>query len=298
MDINFELYKTFYLVITCGSFSGAAEKLFITQSAVSQSIKSLETKLGVTLFFRRSRDLQLTPEGEMLFTHIEQAYNFIKSGELKLSEINNLESGEIRIGASDTVCKYLLLPYLQSFNRLYPKVKIQFINRTSPKIIETLKNGLIDFGIVTIPLEDKNIIVQELTAVEDIFVAAPKFAELKQKQLSLIELNNYPVLLLEKASTTRRNFDDYLKRNDLTLVPEIELESMDLLVEFARIGLGIAHVLKESALTAIKAGDLFELKVAEKLPQRKLGLITISQVPLSKAAEVFSGMLLSDSESI
>ena len=290
MDINFELYKIFYYAVVSGGFSNAAEKLYITQSAVSQAIKNLETKLGVVLFFRKTRNLKLTPEGEMLFTHIEQAYNFIKTGERKLTEIQNLDSGEIRIGASDTVCKFFLLPYLENFHRLYPKVKIQFINRTSPKILENLKNGVIDFGVVTLPLNEKNIITRELSALTDIFIAAPKFAELKDKRIRLAELAYYPLLLLEKASATRRNFDAFLQQNQIDLVPEIELESVDLLVEFARIGMGVAHALKESALVPIERGELFEVKIEEKIPQRKLGLATMAQVPLSKAAEVFVGL--------
>lgn len=291
MDINFELYKIFYFAVASGSFSNAAEKLFITQSAVSQAIKNLETKLGVTLFFRQSRNLKLTPEGEMLFTHIEQAYNFIKTGEQKLTETQNLDLGEIRIGASDTVCKYFLLPYLENFHRLYPKVKIQFINRTSPKILENLKNGTIDFGIVTLPLNHKNVITQELTTVTDIFVAASKYAELRGRKIKIADLAGFPLLLLEKASATRLNFDAFLERNKITLVPEIELESVDLLVEFARIGLGVAHVLRESAIPAIEQGELFEVKVEEEIPKRRLGLATIAQVPLSKAAQVFVEML-------
>jgi DNA-binding transcriptional LysR family regulator len=291
MDVNFELYKIFYHTVSSGSFSGAAEKLFITQSAVSQAIKNLETKLGVTLFFRKTRNLKLTPEGEMLFTHIKQAYNFIKAGEQKLAETQNLDSGEIRIGASDTVCKYFLLPYLESFHRLYPKVKIQFINRTSPKILENLKNGAVDFAVVTLPINDKSINVRELKVVTDILVAAPKYVELKERRIKLADLADYPLLLLEKASSTRRNFDAFLRQNQINLFPEIELESVDLLVEFARIGLGVAHVLRESALAPIERGELFEVEVEEEMPQRKLGLATMAQVPLSKAAEVFVSLL-------
>lgn len=138
MEINFELYKIFYQAATAKSFSEAGRKLFISQSAVSQAIKNLEIKIGAQLFLRQNRNLRLTREGELLLTHIEQAYNFIKAAENKLEELRSLETGEIRIGASDTVCKYYLLPYLEEFSRNYPKVKIQFLNRTSPQIIEIL----------------------------------------------------------------------------------------------------------------------------------------------------------------
>ena len=292
MDINFELYKIFYYAVVSGGFSNAAVKLFITQSAVSQAIKNLETKLGVTLFFRKTATSNLTPEGEMLFIILNKLLTSLKPRTEKLTEIQNLIRWESDRGQRYTVCKYFLLPYLESFHRLYPKVKIQFLNRTSPKLLESLKNGAVDFAVVTLPLNDKSVNVRELKLVTDIFVAAPKYAELKDRRIKLTELADYPLLLLEKASATRRNFDAFLRQNQINLIPEIELESVDLLVEFARIGLGVAHVLKESAIASIERGELFEVKVEEEIPQRKLGLVVMNQVPLSKAAEVFVSLLL------
>lgn len=288
MDINFELYKIFYFAATSLSFSEAADRLFITQSAVSQAIKNLETKLGVTLFFRKTRHLKLTPEGELLLTHIGQAYNFIKLGEEKMAETQNLSSGSIRIGASDTVCKYYLLPYLQQFNTEYPKVKIQVINRTSLQIAELITNGAVDFGIVTLPMEAKYIITTPIAKVEDIFVASlKKFQQFTNQPISLSELSSFPVLLLEKSSATRRNFDRYLEQFNVSIHPEIELESVDLLVEFARIGLGIAHVPRESAAQAIRRGELVELRFKEALPRRQLGVAQLQNLPLPKTARVF-----------
>ena len=287
MDINFELYKIFYHAAAARSFSLAAERLFITQSAVSQAIKNLETKLGTQLFFRTTRQLKLTPEGELLQAHIEQAYNFIKVAETKLSETHDLTSGEIRIGASDTVCKYFLLPYLQRFNQAYPGIKIKVTNRTSAQILEILKNGGLDLGIITLPALDANVTTVELVSMTDIFVASNKFNILKGKQLRLAELTSYPLLLLERASATRRNFDAYLQQHGISVIPEIELESVDLLVEFARIGLGVAHVVAESAIAAIDKGDLFQLTILEDLPSRRLGVATLQNVPLSQAAHQF-----------
>lgn len=287
MDINFELYKIFYQAATASSFSEAAVKLYISQSAVSQAIKNLEGKLGVQLFLRQTRHLKLTHEGELLLTHIGQAYNFIKVAETKIAEIQNLESGEIRIGASDTVCKYFLLPYLEQFNSGYPKIKIQFLNRTSPQIIEALKSGAIDFGIVTLPVTDENLAVSELTTVNDIFVASDKFTRLNNRQVTWEELASYPILLLEKNSATRRNLDHFLEQLSIELIPEIELENVDLLVEFAKIGLGIAHVMKECVSEEIHQGRLFAVKTPVELPPRTLGLITYQNVPLSQATKRF-----------
>lgn len=291
MDINFELYKIFYQAAVSPSFSEAAAKLFISQSAVSQAIKNLESRLGVQLFLRQTRHLKLTREGDLLLSHIEQAYNFIKVAEAKVLEMQNLESGEIRIGASDTVCKYILLPYLERFSRRYPKIKIQFLNRTSPQIVQALKNGLIDFGIVTLPVSGENLTVMPLKTVTDVFVAAAKFAALKETKLSWEELTDYPLLLLEKSSATRHNLDEFLKRRGVEIVPEIELESVDLLVEFAKIGLGIAHVTLAGVLNDIKHGRLFIVDTLENLPPRKLGLLTHVNVPLSQAGKKFMELL-------
>lgn len=291
MDINFELYKIFYHTAKEQSFSEAAQKLFISQSAVSQAIKNLEEKIGGQLFFRKTRSIRLTPEGEILFKHVEQAYNFIKSAEYKLSQVQSMLSGEIRIGVSDTICKYFLIPHLKKFNTLYPNVKIQVINRTSSQILGILKNGLIDFGIATLPVNDKSFSSEAYLEVEDIFVASNKFIGLKEKKLSLKELCVYPILLLEKNSSTRHNLDSFLNRTGIEIIPEIELESVDLLLEFAKIGIGISHVLRQSALSSIGKGELFEINIIEKLPTRKLGIVTINDVPLSHAAKEFIDMI-------
>lgn len=291
MDINFEWYKIFYHTTKAGSFSEAARQLFITQSAVSQAIANLEEKLGSRLFIRKARCIKLTHEGEVLLKHVEQAYHFLKAGEGKLQEIQCLDLGEIRIGVGDTVCRYFLVPYLQDFVRTYPKVKVRVINRTSPRIIETLKSGQIDLGIVTLPMADESVAIRPFKAVEDIFVASDKFGELRNVLIPAAELVRYPLLLLDRHSATRRSLDTFFRERNLTINPEIELESMELLAEFARIGLGVAHVLKKSVCSLIDCGDLFPVQLLEDLPRRQLGIATVKAVPLSPASARFIELL-------
>ena len=124
MDINYELYKVFYHVASSLSFSEASKQLFISQSAVSQSIKVLEKKLGITLFIRSTKRVQLTPEGEILFRYVEPAVNLIQRGEAQIMESSALGGGQIRIGASDTICRYFLVPYLNRFHREHAGVHI------------------------------------------------------------------------------------------------------------------------------------------------------------------------------
>lgn len=291
MDINFELYKIFYYSALLQSFSQAANMLYISQSAVSQSIKNLEEKIGQPLFIRDKRSVRLTLEGEILFKHVEQAFNFIKTGENKLTELQSLNSGEIRIGVGDTICKYFLIPALEHFNHQYPNIKIQVVNRTSSVILTMLKNGTIDFGFATLPVNDRSISSLDFISVEDIFVASDKFLEIKNRNITLKELIKFPILTLPKDSSTRRNIDEFFKTLDVEIKPEIELESIDLLIEFAKIGLGIAHVLKESAKAAIEKEELFIVQMKEKLPGRKIGIVTMDKVPLSKASKEFIDLL-------
>lgn len=291
MDINFELYKIFYYAASTGSFSEAARQLFITQSAVSQSISGLEEKTGNALFIRSTRSVKLTDEGRMLFSHIEQAYNFIRSAEGKLEEMKTLGLGEIRIGIGDTVCRYLLLPYLKRFIADFPKIKVKVVNRTSPQIIDILKKGRIDLGIVTLPVMDEAVEITDFTHAEDIFVASSRFDVLKDRDVPVSELVTYPLLLLQKDSSTRRNLDGFFEKMGITVTPEIELESTELLVEFARIGLGVAHVMKESAEALIEKGELFTVNTVEALPLKRLGIATVKKVPLSNAAAKFTELL-------
>lgn len=292
MDINFELYKIFYYCSENKSFSAAAKKLFISQSAVSQSIKQLETQLGVTLFFRKSRSIQLTTEGEMLFSYVSQAFNFLKTGESKIQELEGLKAGEIKIGVSDSICKYFVMPYIKKFGQLYPKITIKVVNRTTPQLLDVLKNGLVDMVISTLPVNTQVYSMLPFIKVEDIFVASEKFSELKNRKIPLKELSMKPLVMLPPNSSTRKTIDNFFSEHGIVCTPEIELESLDLLVEFALIGTGVAYVLKNSALEHIKNGRLFQVETMEKLPQREIGIVTMKNVMLSKAVNTFIELLL------
>ncbi|NTV91618.1 MAG: LysR family transcriptional regulator, partial [Clostridiales bacterium] len=262
---------------------------------VSQAIAGLEQKTGCRLFTRKSRKVLLTAEGDLLFKHVEQAFNFIKSAEGKLSEMHNLGLGEIRIGIGDTNCRYFLTPYIEQFITAYPKIKFKVVNRTTPQILDILKNGQIDIGIVTLPsveaAEMNAMDISPFRKVRDVFVASAKHSELKGRKVSLSELASHPLLLLQKDSSTRVNLDSFFKNSGLEVIPEIELESMELLVEFARIGLGAAHVLYESAEALITSGELFVIDLEEAIPERSLGLAKMKNVPLSRAASEFLYLL-------
>ncbi len=286
-----EWYRVFYFAAKSGSLSRAAEELYITQPAVTHSIKQLEAKLGGQLFFRTSRGVKLTAEGAVLFKYIEQAYNFIGTGERKIAEMHQLMDGEIKIGAGDTLCKHYLLPYLAAFHEAFPGVKIQVTNRTTPETINLLKQGNIDFGIVNLPVADAKLNVRESLRIEDCFIAGHKYKQLSEGTVSLETLAAYPIILLEKGSSTRAYIDSFAGRHGVAIKPEIELGSIDLLVEFARTGFGIACVIKNFIAGELEQLGLFEIKLDKPIPPRNIGVITLKDVPMSSAATRFIEML-------
>jgi len=287
MDINYELYKVFYYVATTLSFSEAASQLYISQSAVSQSIKTLEKKLDQTLFIRSTKRVQLTPEGEILLRHVEPAINLIKRGETNLTEASS-GGGQLRIGASDTICRYFLVPYLERFHKEFPNAHINVINATSIRCTELLESGQVDLIVVNTPIPylGNHAIIKDIQNFKDIFVANDNYKELLEKKISLRQLLNYPLLMLERKSTTSEFLHSLFQREQLDLVPEIELTSNDLLIDLAKIGLGIAFV-PDYCLTEKNSENLFIVETKEELPERKLSIAYNGQIPASKATLEF-----------
>ena len=291
MDINYELYKVFYYVARTLSFSEASKCLFISQSAVSQSVKVLEKKLGQTLFIRSTKKVQLTPEGEILFKHIEPAMNLIQKGENQLLEANSLNGGQLRIAASDTICRYDLVPYLNQFHKAYPNVHIKVFNFTSIECAHVLENGQVDFILSNYPTSGllASHSVRAIHEFHDVFVANAEAFPLTDQILTLEELKEYPIMMLDRKSTTSEFLHSMFQRSHLDLVPEIELSSNDLLIDLARIGLGIAFV-PDFCIPADES-QLYILKLAQSLPARKLVVASNGSVPLSQAAKQFMDML-------
>lgn len=286
MDINFELYKVFYYVATTLSFSEASKQLFISQSAVSQSIKALEKKLDQTLFIRSTKRVQLTPEGEILLRHVEPAMNLIKRGESQLIE-SAISGGQIRIGASDTICRYFLVPFLERFHKEFPNAHIKVTNQTSLKCVELLENGQVDLIVTNYPNSNLSNLysVKKIARFQDVFVANDSFAELKNKKITLKELLKHPILMLDRQSTTSEFLHNLFQQHQLDLVPEIELSSNDLLIDLAKIGLGIAFI--PDFCMAQDSKDLFFVETEEEMPSRELVIVYNNRVPIAKLTQKF-----------
>lgn len=283
---SLEYYKVFYYAARLGSLTKAAETLHISQPAVSQALKQLESGLGVELFYRAARGIQLTSAGEILYEEVKRGYETIEEGEKKLFQLNSLEMGEVRIGASDMTLQFYLLPFLEKFHERFPHVKVIVTNAPTPETLDKLKDGTIDFGVVSSPFrEDENIAFRQVREIEDVFVAGRRFTSYKNRMLELQELANLPLIFLEKNTSTRSYMDHFLEKNGVLLQPEFELATSDMIVQFVLRNLGVGCVVRDFADEYLKSGQLFELRFNTMIPRRSFCVVQHKKKPLSRAAE-------------
>ncbi len=285
--INFELYKVFYWAAKTGSLTQAAKSLYITQPSVSHAIKQLEDSLGLSLFIRNSKGVALTPEGATLYSYIEQSHILITQAEKKMAELKNLDNGELRIGGSDSLFKHYLLPFIEIFHQQYPGIRLHLIHGTTPEVISYLKEGLVDLGVVRMPITDPQLEVRQGLQLQDCFIAGSRYAELNQKVLSIEELLQYPIILFSRSSRARMAITDLFHGYGYELKPEFEVGSVGLLIEFARKGLGISFVTREFVSKELEEGSLFEIKLDVQLPPAQVGMMTMRYMPLTTAASKF-----------
>lgn len=292
MTGNLEYYKVFYYVAEHKSLTLAAEALSISQPAVSQSMKLLEEYLGTKLFARTSRGVRLTPEGKRLYEYIKPGYEKIEQGEQVLKRLLNLEAGELHVGASDMTLQYYLLPYLEKYHELYPQIKVGITNGPTPETLQAIEAGKVDIALVSTPFDKRpGIEVIPVREIEDIYVAGNKYSELQGKPLEFADVSKYPVISLEKNTSTRRYMDEFLAEDGVMLNPEFELATSDMIVQFAVRNLGIGCVVKDFAKEDIEAGRLFALDFKKKIPKRQICIVINQKVPMSVATKELLNLL-------
>ena len=274
MNIDFELYRIFYVVANNSNITKASKELNISQPAISKSIKNLEEQLGGQLFIRTKRGVFLTDEGEEFYRYIKHAIEYINNAENKFTELINLETGCIKIGISTTLTKEFLLPYLKKFHELYPKIDIRIITNITAELIPKLRNGLLD--IVILHLADRNygddIEITKCKKITDCFAVNKKYKDLIDKELSIKDLNNYPLILQPKGANTRAFLDNFAREYGVTLKPSMELAGYTLVVEFTKIGLGIGYVNEDYSKDLFSNKELYKLNIKEKIPSRYIGI--------------------------
>ncbi|WP_449538216.1 LysR family transcriptional regulator [Ferdinandcohnia sp. Marseille-Q9671] len=287
MISKLDLYRVFSIVAKNGSFSKAAKELFMTQPAVSQAIMQLEKEIDSRLFNRTPKGVTLTNEGSLLFDYVRSAINLINVGEEMILEIKNLSKGELKIGVGDTISKYFLLPSLERFHTEYPNIKFKIVNGTTQELCSLLKVGEVDIAICNFPVDEPSLEQIPCMDIHDIFVCGENYQKHLPKVVGMSELVKHPLIFLEPNSISRRYVEEFLLSCGLRIAPEFELGSHDLLLEFAKINLGIACVTKEFSLEYLHNGILQEVKLEESIPKRSIGICYVKNVPLSPASTKF-----------
>lgn len=288
--INFELYKIFYTVTKCGSLTLAAEELHMSQPAVSYAIKQLEMQLGTTLFNRKHNGMELSASGGKLIAgDVEQAVKLLAGVENLLAERQKSASGTLRIGASDTIFQYVLADKIVEYSQRYPQVVIELISDVTPNIIEALKSDKCDIGFLNLPIAPDNgiVITESIKYLNDIFIAGKKFEKLKGKELSLRDLQQYPLLLMEEHTVAREAFEAYISSHNVLLKPAAEVNSWGFMKQLVVSGMGIGCIPREYSFNKIADGAIFELNVTPPMPMRSVGIALPKNSYTSFALKLF-----------
>lgn len=290
MENNLNLYYIFYTVALHKNISGAAKELYISQPAISKAISKLEQSLDVILFHRSSRGVTLTMEGELLFTQVQTAFSAIRHGEEQLKKVNELGISQISIGVSITLCKYVLLPYLQQFVKDNPHIKVTITCHPTMETLRDIDNSVTDIGVVGIPSLPNGLTYVPFREIQDTFVTTDRYLENLKIRVGNDRkaiLNNATFMMLNKENISRKYVDMYLSSHQITMDNIIEINTMDLLIELAKIDLGIACVIKDFVKDELDDHSLTEVSLGRAIPKRKLGLVYKDDTIMTDAMKKF-----------
>ncbi|MCI8777678.1 MAG: LysR family transcriptional regulator [Bacilli bacterium] len=299
MNIDLNLYYIFHTVAKLGSITKASEELFVSQPAITQSIKTLESLIGATLFIRTKKGVILTEEAKVLYNYIDEGLTFIKNGEAKFQELMNLQDGTLKIGASTTVTQHVLLPYLEKFTNLYPNINVSITNHLTSELITLLRNGTVDILILNLPTEEYfDLEINPFMEVHDIFAVSNKLKKLLEKEHSLTDLLKNDFIFQKSPSNTRTFLNNFLSSKNMVIEPKYEVVSFNLVKDMTKIGLGIGYLTKEFIESEIKNKELFPIKIKPSIPPRQIGLVTIKKNIPSFAARSFINLILNKKKDI
>lgn len=293
MSASLDAYRVFYYVAQHRSISRAAEMLYSNQPNVTRTIKNLEQALDCTLFVRSNRGVSLTPEGEKLYAHVSVAMEQIQAGEQALEDEANLQSGVISIGTSEIALHRILLPALELFRQQHPGVRLRIYNSNSQQAVSALKDRLVDFALVTPPIDPKHGFERmNLTTFREVPVCGASYANLAESHLTLAQLASYPLISLCKGTSTHQLYTDWFHKYGFVFAPDIEAATADQILPMVRANLGIGFIPEYAAADAAKAGAVSILHLAETPPERTICLLKQTDMPLNIAARELERMLL------
>lgn len=267
---NLSRYRIFLEVADYGSISKAAEHLYISQPAVSMTIKKLEENLSATLFIRKTRGVALTEEGKLLYDCARIALYALADAEEKLKQSKN--TGRLRIAASNVLCKYILMPYLEKFTKKYPDTDVSITCTSSSNAHAMLEECSIDPALMAKPDNTGTMSYYSLGEIEDIFVCTPAY--LKRLDCKMNDVFKYGnIMLLNKSNVSRMHVNNYYAENNINPAHILEVNEMDMLIEFAKIGIGISCVVKQFVKNELLSGSLIEIQLPKPISAREIGFL-------------------------
>ena len=275
------------------SFTRAAERLFLTQPAISLQVKALETELGERLFERHGKRVILTEAGRMLMRKAQEIFETVEAARQEMADLRELRVGRVCVGASDTNCAYVLPRPVSAYRKAYPGVEIRLIDRMSPGVERLVMDGVVDLGLATLPVSEPRLESDPLFDREDVVIFPPGHPLARSHTIALKDLGSYPLLLLQRGSTSRALMDRSFLEAGLVADVAMELGSIEVMKRFVEIGLGIALVPKIAVSSEVREGRVVAGRVAD-LPIRRVGVVKRAGARLSQAAEVFLQFLRSD----
>lgn len=284
MNIDLELYRIFYIVAKHKHMTRASEELHISQPAISQSIKKLEEQLDGTLFIRSNKGMELTSEGKMFYDYVKGALELINNAENEFTSFKDLSKGEIKIGASTTLTKIILIDALKKFHKDYPNIEINITNDLTSNLLIDLNKGKLDFVIFNEgDVRETNIKINQIAELKQGFLYNPDFFKDNIKKMD--ELNNYPLIMQKKESNSRKFIDEQMLKQNILLKPKTEVVSQDLVIEFTEAGFGIGFGIIE--LAKKNYPNLKEISINDKIPKTKIYIAENKSINLPFASKKF-----------
>lgn len=249
----------------------------------------MELELGITLFNRTPKGVTLTENGKIFYNFIKDGVESFINGEYKLTSLKKLETGIIKIGASTTVTKYFLLPFIEKFHNLFPKIDISITNNLTNNLLYDLKKGSLDLLFVNLPmLEDNDLIVTPCATLHDCFAGNLNYKEQIPTKISLNDLvTDFPIITQKEPSNTRAFLNSLMSNNNITFRPKFDIVSYSLVKDFAKIGMGISYITKEFAKEELENNVLFEIPIKEIIPTRNIGIVLPRNMITSFATQKF-----------
>lgn len=293
MNMNYEWYRTFYTVVKEGGFSKAADKLCVTQPAVSQAIRRLEECAGVKLFVRRSGQPIPTEAGRRLFSFIERGVEWFASGENFLGRLSDPNAGEVTVGVSESACRFFILPHIKEMRQRFPDLKLKIKEGNTAQSLEALTRGEIDCALIMTPLNRLNASIRLTTLKSCRFglYSSEIFTDIPEQPRPLKDYAACPFLMLDKRTETRKAADKFFTAHNIAVNVRIELSSVGLVKDFLKSGFGISMLLEDYVGEELENGSLIALPVKETMPRRDLALATCKEMPSTPAAASFFDFL-------